>query len=237
MGYAFTIPLFRYLGSCKVGCYVHYPTISTDMLQRVSRREENFNNANFVSNSSVLTNVKVLYYRFFAYLYGLVGKRSNIVMVNSTWTYNHIKALWKVPSKTVIVYPSCDVSEFVNIELTNKKHKSPKVILSIAQFRPEKNHRLQVESFSKFLQQYSDNEKVKYKLILAGGCRDSKDAARVESLKKLAEDLKIEKYIEFKLNISFDELKSLMREATIGLHTMRDEHFGIGKLILNLSVL
>lgn len=27
MGYAFTYPLFRILGGCKVACYVHYPTI------------------------------------------------------------------------------------------------------------------------------------------------------------------------------------------------------------------
>ena len=27
MGYAFTIPLFRFFGGCKVACYIHYPTI------------------------------------------------------------------------------------------------------------------------------------------------------------------------------------------------------------------
>jgi len=27
MGYAFTYVLFKVLGSCTVGCYVHYPTI------------------------------------------------------------------------------------------------------------------------------------------------------------------------------------------------------------------
>ena len=52
---------------------------------------------------------------------------------------------------------------------------------------------------------------------------------RVDNLRKLAEDLKIERYVDFKLNIAFAELKSLLSEATIGLHTMRDEHFGIGK--------
>ena len=35
MGYAFTLPLFKYFGGSKVGCYVHYPTISTDMLNKV----------------------------------------------------------------------------------------------------------------------------------------------------------------------------------------------------------
>lgn len=34
MGCAFTYPLARSLG-CRVACYVHYPTISSDMLRRV----------------------------------------------------------------------------------------------------------------------------------------------------------------------------------------------------------
>ena len=38
MGYAFTLPLFRYFGGCAVGSYVHYPTISTDMLSVVRER-------------------------------------------------------------------------------------------------------------------------------------------------------------------------------------------------------
>ena len=38
MGYAFTLPVFRYLGGCKVASYVHYPTVSTDMLSAVRER-------------------------------------------------------------------------------------------------------------------------------------------------------------------------------------------------------
>ena len=38
MGYAFTLPLFKILGGCRIGAYVHYPTISTDMLSRVANR-------------------------------------------------------------------------------------------------------------------------------------------------------------------------------------------------------
>ncbi len=35
MGYAFAQPVFGVLGHARVGCYVHYPTISTDMLAKV----------------------------------------------------------------------------------------------------------------------------------------------------------------------------------------------------------
>lgn len=38
MGYAFTLPVFRYLGGCQVASYVHYPTVSTDMLSVVRER-------------------------------------------------------------------------------------------------------------------------------------------------------------------------------------------------------
>lgn len=228
MGYAFTLPLFKYFGGCRVACYVHYPTISTDMLERVSQREESFNNASMVSRSPALTWVKVLYYRLFAYLYGLAGARSDMVMVNSTWTYGHIKSLWNIPDKTVIVYPPCDISEFIKIDLNKNRNKKVRTILSIAQFRPEKNHQLQLDSFHKFLTTVGD-QRSKYRLVLVGGCRDNKDAQRVDILKQSAADLGIQDCVEFKLNVSFDDLKTMMGEATIGLHTMRDEHFGIGK--------
>ena len=38
MGYAFTYPIFKYLANRPVACYVHYPTISTDMLQVVKNQ-------------------------------------------------------------------------------------------------------------------------------------------------------------------------------------------------------
>lgn len=232
MGYAFTLPLFKYLGGCNVGCYLHYPTISTDMLQRVSDRESNFNNASVVSRSVILTSIKLLYYKMFAYMYGVAGSRSDFVMVNSTWTYNHIKTLWGVGDKAVIVYPPCDVSEFIKIGLNNKRDKDIHKILSIAQFRPEKNHQLQLDGFSKFLEVYDLKDRNKFRLILVGGCRDINDSRRVDALKQSAKDLKIADYVDFKLNVPFEDLKSMMAEATIGLHTMRDEHFGIGMLLL-----
>lgn len=42
MGYAFTLPVFRYLGGCRVASYVHYPTISTDMLSVVRDRNPRY---------------------------------------------------------------------------------------------------------------------------------------------------------------------------------------------------
>lgn len=60
-GHAFTFPVVRLLGSAVVGCYVHYPTISTDMLRAVSSRRPGFNNPASVANSWVKTQAKLLY--------------------------------------------------------------------------------------------------------------------------------------------------------------------------------
>lgn len=68
MGYAFTLPLFKYIGGCKIGCYVHYPTISTDMLRRVKSRTFSHNNRSIVAKNPFLTWIKLTYYRLFAWV-------------------------------------------------------------------------------------------------------------------------------------------------------------------------
>ncbi|XP_025084864.1 GDP-Man:Man(3)GlcNAc(2)-PP-Dol alpha-1,2-mannosyltransferase-like [Pomacea canaliculata] len=228
MGYAFTVPIFRFFGGCKVACYVHYPTISTDMLERVSERTQAHNNISLIANSSLLSSIKLIYYRLFAYLYGVVGKRSQIIMVNSTWTFNHILQLWRAPSKTHIVYPPCDVSEFISIPLTQEVPVDEKNIISVGQFRPEKDHPLMLRSFKMFLEDTPKEARPRYKLLLVGSCRNDGDMQRVTDLKRLSEELSIQENVVFHLNVSFTELKQLLASSVIGLHTMWNEHFGIG---------
>ena len=62
-GYAFTLPLFKILGNCLVGCYIHYPTISTDMLSQVKSRASTYNNRSRISNSWFLSYLKLQYYK------------------------------------------------------------------------------------------------------------------------------------------------------------------------------
>jgi len=65
--------------------------------------------------------------------------------------------------------------------------------------------------------------------VLIGGCRNADDQARVDELKKLAEELEISEYVEFCLNVPFSTLKERMAQSTVGIHTMWNEHFGIGE--------
>ncbi|XP_013408388.1 GDP-Man:Man(3)GlcNAc(2)-PP-Dol alpha-1,2-mannosyltransferase [Lingula anatina] len=229
MGYAFTIPLFKYIGGCQTGCYVHYPTISNDMLERVAQRTESYNNRRVISKNPVLSFFKLVYYHMFAFAYGVAGKRSDVIMVNSSWTLGHILHLWRAASKTSIVYPPCDVEEFLKLPLKEEdSQRTTHTIVSIAQFRPEKDHDLQLRSFHEFLKKKSNQEISQYKLILIGSCRNAGDVARVEELRVTVKDLGLEDSVEFLLNVSFEELKKQLHHATIGLHTMWNEHFGIG---------
>lgn len=63
MGYAFTLPLFKYFNGSATGCYVHYPTISTDMLNQVKKGQAAFNNREFIARSKTATWGKLLYYK------------------------------------------------------------------------------------------------------------------------------------------------------------------------------
>jgi alpha-1,2-mannosyltransferase len=88
------------LANCKIGAYVHYPTISTviislfilqDMLQTVNDGVSNFNNDESISNSPIKTFVKLKYYQLFSKLYGFTGWFVDVCMVNSNWTKEHVK--------------------------------------------------------------------------------------------------------------------------------------------------
>ncbi|KAG7501579.1 GDP-Man:Man(3) c(2)-PP-Dol alpha-1,2-mannosyltransferase-like [Solea senegalensis] len=226
MGYAFTLPLFRYLGGCSVGSYVHYPTISTDMLTVVRERNPRFNNPDLVTNSLFLSAFKLLYYCLFALLYGMAGSCCDLVMVNSSWTLDHILSLWRAPNRTSVVYPPCDVSGFLDIPLEEDGAKKCHPIVSIGQFRPEKDHRLQIRAFKKVLDRRIVDTPLK--LVLIGGCRNQEDEDRVLMLRGMCHELDISDQVEFKVNVSFEELKTELEKATIGLHTMWNEHFGIG---------
>ncbi|XP_023727628.1 GDP-Man:Man(3)GlcNAc(2)-PP-Dol alpha-1,2-mannosyltransferase isoform X2 [Cryptotermes secundus] len=249
MGYAFTLPIFKLIGGCNVACYVHYPTITGDMLRRVSGRVIAHNNHPYVARSPFLTAGKLLYYRLFAWLYGWVGRCSDIVMVNSSWTEEHISDLWQCSLKTHRVYPPCDVEELKQIPLLsegsnsqngaeheemlkrpndfNKKTNLIKIV-SVGQFRPEKDHPLQLRAMHELRQLVSEDVWDNIMLVFVGSCRNKEDQDRVRDMQDLCKHLSLENNVQFRVNINYDELKRELQEGMIGLHAMWNEHFGIG---------
>lgn len=224
MGYAFTLPFFRWLGGCKTASYVHYPVVSQDMLERVSGQVTAYNNPAWISRSRSLSKFKVIYYKLFAKLYGFVGRRNDVIMVNSSWTHGHIESIWR-PPKVYIVYPPCDTSTFQHLPLSQKSQSLR--IVSVGQFRPEKDHKMQIRILQGLLTALPSQQKQGVSLVLVGSCRNGEDQARVDELKQYARQLGVHDHVEFHINVSFQKLQEELCKASVALHTMWNEHFGI----------
>lgn len=224
IGFTFTLPIFQFL-NCKTITYIHYPTISSDMIEAVrTSTHAAFNNRKIFVKYEVMRKLKLYYYKILAYLYGFAGRRADLVMVNSTWTQNHINSIFG--SNAHVVYPPCDTENFQAINSKrDPQQTSPALnIISVAQFRPEKNHQLQIEAFDSFL---SETGAYDSKLVLYGGCRDEEDKKRVEHLREFIVRLDLCSNVEIILGASFERLMEGMLHAQVAIHTMENEHFGI----------
>ncbi|KAJ1960223.1 asparagine-linked glycosylation protein [Dipsacomyces acuminosporus] len=253
VGYAFTYPFIRLLTArIPIVSYTHYPAISSDMQTMVSSRESGFNNDEAIANSALLTKLKSLYYSIFAHMYAYAGSFASTIMTNSSWTQDHIVKLFGKAKMTKVVYPPCDTTALAEFPLSGRQP----FIVSLAQFRPEKNHKLQIESFAKFLKAHperaipagvkapspesllKDSRQAeisgnpaslsKYPaLVMIGGARNIEDEARAEELRQLAKKHGIEKQVHVIVNAPWGEVLDWLKFGKVGLHTMRDEHFGI----------
>lgn len=229
-GWAFTYPLARLAGA-RVACYVHYPTISTDMLDRVYNRTPLYNNNSEITSSLPKSMAKLVYYHIFAFVYGLAGTCAQVVMVNSSWTRDHIRSLWWNWHAPIRVYPPCDTDALQRLPLDRKLKRL--YLVSVAQFRPEKNHLLQLQAFAMARAKATGLPAVHGEAILAaklqliGSSRGHGDDARVEELRKACQLLGLADHVEFCINVPYLQLQQLLGAAVGGLHTMVDEHFGI----------
>lgn len=212
MGYAFTYPIFSFLAGCKVASYVHYPTITTDMINAVQSRRKTCTNRGYIARNPFLTFGKLMYYRMFAALYKFVGRFSHINMVNSSWTEDHVNSLWQRPMITFKVYPPCDTTDLQTIPLRRKIDGKIKIV-SVAQFREEKDHPLQLMSMYELRQLVPEEIWDKMELVLIGSTRNEKDEAYVKDMKDLAKHYALEENVTFKINIPYSELKKEFEEG------------------------
>ena len=132
-------------------------------------------------------------------------------MVNSSWTKAHIDSIlyhdngilniltylpplaFLRPSLAAlkpaeIVYPPCDTRELAELPLESRG----RIIVSLAQFRPEKDHRTQLLALSSLLESHPEYRSPPVKMVLMGGSRNAEDAERVERLRALTKDLHLE---------------------------------------------
>ena len=236
MGYSFTLALSKFFfPNIPTGAYVHYPTISTDML--TSLDAETGKGVNAGTGKGMKGFGKRKYWQAYARLYSRSGSDVDVVMTNSSWTQAHIKSLWG-PYRTKrrkahaveVLFPPVAVEEIEeSIELEGPKAITrAKALLYVAQFRPEKNHDLILRSFSKMLHSSTKPGVKGAKLVLIGSVRDSDDAKRVYQFRLLARELKIEDDTQFICDASWPEIIDWLRKSWVGVNGMWNEHFGIG---------
>lgn len=238
MGYAFALGLCKLLfQDIPTGAYVHYPTISTDMLQSLDAKSaESGQGVNAGQGAGPRGMAKRVYWELFARLYSWVGSSVDVVMTNSSWTQGHIKSLWgpyrKEKSKEnpiVVVYPPVAVEELeqeVEVSAASEKDRQP-VVVYIAQFRPEKNHQLILQSFAHFVKSGTRAAK-EARLVLIGSVRDDHDSKRVYQLRLLVNELHIKDRVEFHLDAPWPDVLKWLGKASVGANGMWNEHFGIG---------
>ncbi|ORY59994.1 uncharacterized protein BCR38DRAFT_443537 [Pseudomassariella vexata] len=238
MGYAFVLGLSKMLfPDMPTGAYVHYPTISTDMLDSLdpstSVGGQGVNAGKGVGAKGM---AKRNYWKAFAAIYSWMGASVDAVMTNSTWTQGHIKKLWgprrearKKDHPIAVVYPPCAVRELeaqIPVDEANEERRE-KVLVYIAQFRPEKNHTLILNAFAEFVASGGEASK-DAKLVLVGSVRDDADSKRVYQLRLLVNELHIKDQVIFQLNASWPDILQWLSKAYVGVNGMWNEHFGIG---------
>jgi glycosyltransferase involved in cell wall biosynthesis len=77
-------------------------------------------------------------------------------MVNSSWTAAHVRQVWWMWDEPALVYPPCDTTDLQSLPLDRRlKHL---FLVSVAQFRPEKNHRLQLEAYAMAREQAGEHD-------------------------------------------------------------------------------
>lgn len=237
MGYSFTLALSNYLfPKIPTGAYVHYPTISTDMLSSLGADIGKGVNAG--TGKGLKGFAKRQYWKAYAFLYGQSGRNVDVVMTNSSWTQAHIQSLWglkrtkrRKPHAVEVVYPPVAVEEIEDkVHLEGPKAvQRQKALLYVAQFRPEKNHDLILRSFAKMAHSPErPAEASDARLVLIGSVRDSKDEKMVYQLRLLAHELKIEYCVQFICDASWDEVLDWLGNSWVGVNGMWNEHFGIG---------
>ena len=228
-GLPFCYFILKHFGHAKITAYTHYPFISYDMISQVQSNRAGVHSRGAHNKNNILKPIKLFYYKQILKLYKLMGNKClSFSYVNSTWTYNRMKELWDELDKNQkleILYPPCSISLYKEAA---KNQQRENIIVSFAQFRPEKNQEMQIQILSKLkdrLNNYGGFQDLELHII--GGVRNSDDEKILEELKVKSRKLGVQDYVKFLPNGSIEEIMEEFSRAKIGIHTMIDEHFGI----------
>ncbi len=219
-GLPFTYWIFSLFGGSSVVAYVHYPFISDDMISDIQSGVEGVHSRGVFGKFKIFKKLKVFYYRIIMALYRWNGSFVEFQMSNSSWTYNHMKKIWPHVKREKL-YPPCSTALYETKTVPQERRN---LLVSFAQFRPEKRHKMQVNIFTKVRQLIGEKE-LRFEII--GSIRDETDKKLYNDLQEYINQQGLSEFITLRPNLTLRDVKSIFATAKIGLHTMRDEHFGI----------
>jgi alpha-1,2-mannosyltransferase len=88
--------------------------------------------------------------------------------INSSWTKEHIQKMWGLRDDQIsLIFPPCDTSDLMALPLSPRED----LLISIGQFRPEKNHILQIEAFDSFVKR-NPTKYSTIRFVIIGSVRD-----------------------------------------------------------------
>jgi alpha-1,2-mannosyltransferase len=226
-GFPFTLPVAKLLTGARTCAYIHYPTMSNNMVSKVSGGTADFNNSTIFVSNALLQTLKLLYYKLFLRLYKISGSFVDVAVCNSEWTRERIRSTWSRDQISVLYPPAVSNPIVQTHALRDTENARKMAIVSLAQFRAEKKQDTQLRVFRRLLDVFPDCE-----FWMMGGCRNKRDKALVTFLEKLAfHELGIPRNkIQFLINFDKAEVDKRLRSAKCAIHTMVDEHFGISLL-------
>lgn len=198
----------------KVITYVHYPFTSP---QVISDYWSVVTDSTLGWKARLFGGLKLGYHYGLYLLYKFMGFFSDVCYTNSSWTQRHMVGNWG--DKCQVLYPPCNVDEFWSQDYTGKK----KTVVSLGQYRPEKRHDIQLDMMKYHLERHPNTDIV-FKIMGSGKFEESE-----KIFKHLQERVKKEniRNVELLKDLKFSEVMNNIKEATFGVHTMIDEHFGI----------
>ena len=144
--------------------------------------------------------------------FSLERMKSNVTLVNSNWTGEHV--LRFLGMKTRTLYPPV-VDPAPGIPWNERRNG----FLAVGRISPEKEY----ERLMKLVARVRDSHPDITLTIV--GTWDRHSGAYFRSLTRIAESLG--SWIQFRDNLTRDEVRMLMASHRYGIHGMREEHFGM----------
>jgi len=163
------------------------------------------------------TNIDKFYFKLFVKIFRFFDKiavnKCIKIIANSENVRERIKYYFN--KDAVVISPGIEYGKFNN--MGNEKY-----FLYVSRFVPKKRQDFVIDAFKNFENLYDKDKE--YKLILAGGVPNLEESITYfNQLKNYAKDFNV----EFRENVSDEELKELYGKATAFLFAGLDEDFGI----------